>query len=1069
MDQPNDEGKIQTRSRSQTPGLVLRVSSERDVNGESNSKANDRKTKKAPTVTTIQEELSLSQKSTVESTGGAQTVRQVRSITSDYSSDGASPEKPASKRSSANTSSSNSNLKEKSIIITTTTTTTSSSTTKTNPTTKPASPTKKEVRQNEINRVLEDTQTAILRTSTPKASSKSQKKATLTPEDLKSHAAYKEYKDAGEYWNKFPKTDYTYSELSPHRREIAPGVVAMPNMSRPGLSKHAERISVMIQRNPTQESYIRQRYASAKYSSGGTAGGSFARADPYDSGEEDLSQISRSKSFRTSQGKLVVEEHRSIVSRFFLSIVNFFYNSSHTVSRVFNRSEHNMYYTRIEDERGFFAKAYSMFASVTTSIFKKVYLLISSVLFLDAWLLQTSASDVQQGRRKRKFLLLLLALLPFLLFGAYLLADEDQTIVLPASKRATIALSSLSKIVPSLTADDFDTLKTNLFQKLDWRETGGFSWQTLLPSFSLYFWRTSSNDEPGPQYEKLRSNLQTALSPEEYESLMQHIDSYIESLLAEKFERKAALQAQQEASAKQQPLHPDVTIHLANVVQQSLKDYNYQLSAEDVERVAEKVKNELLTSYPHVFGSKSTDGSERIKREGVEISKDTLVEIQRLIKQEISVTNNNFILSDQQLEDVLLKILSSTKLVELIDARILQQTKGFAKNGKENEAVLVENLKNEIAEIKAHFTEKLAASSLMLEDNLQSLRDNQDRLAEQVNSYRIENDERYVKLLASIDERLAAAQQEQFAGLNAIIKKNIVTILGMNVHDDVTDEDLKTWISNLFVAKDYLESRLKEYQEGVSTLIQQEMERSAAVLMKDISEKIQKEVLSSVQTFKSELNIDAKAGRVTSDGGGGGMSEDEVRRIVRDALRIYDADKTGLVDYALESAGGQILSTRCTENYQSSSAQISIFGIPLWYPTNTPRTVISPTMQPGQCWAFSGFPGYLVIQLNSDVIVTGFSLEHISKLLAPNGQIDSAPMNFSVWGLASENDPEPILLGNYVYEDNGAALQYFAVENPNRPELQGRAFRIVELRIESNHGNVNYTCLYRFRVHGERV
>lgn len=23
------------------------------------------------------------------------------------------------------------------------------------------------------------------------------------------------YKDAGEYWNKYPKTDYTYSELSP--------------------------------------------------------------------------------------------------------------------------------------------------------------------------------------------------------------------------------------------------------------------------------------------------------------------------------------------------------------------------------------------------------------------------------------------------------------------------------------------------------------------------------------------------------------------------------------------------------------------------------------------------------------------------------------------------------------------------------------------------------------------------------------------------------------------------------------------------------------------------------------
>lgn len=51
-----------------------------------------------------------------------------------------------------------------------------------------------------------------------------------------------EYKESGEYWNKTPKTDYTYSELSPHRREISNGVVAMPNMSRKSLSKFQYRV-----------------------------------------------------------------------------------------------------------------------------------------------------------------------------------------------------------------------------------------------------------------------------------------------------------------------------------------------------------------------------------------------------------------------------------------------------------------------------------------------------------------------------------------------------------------------------------------------------------------------------------------------------------------------------------------------------------------------------------------------------------------------------------------------------------------------------------------------------------
>ncbi|XP_058457893.1 klaroid protein [Malaya genurostris] len=1060
MDSQSNE-PIRTRSRSKTPGLSLRVSADKDVNGDTVGRS-DKKSKKAPNVTTIEEELNSTKKSLAADGGaGARSIRQTRTVTSDYSSDGVSPDKGTFKQSS------------KSITITMSNSATSSSLMKTTQQLSSSAPDKKEVRQNEINRVLENTQAAILRTSTPKAASKGQKTVTLTPEELKQHAAYKEYKEAGEYWNKFPKTDYTYSELSPHRREIVPGVVAMPNMSRPGLSKHTERINVMIQRNPTQETYIRQRYASSNYSSAGISGGNFAHVDPYDSGDEqlDFSRVSKSNSHRNSYWKSsatssqVQLEHRSIINRFFLAMVNLFYSSAHAISRTFNRSEHNLYYTRIEDERSFIIKVYSFFASLTTNIFKKIYLLISSVLFLDTWLLQTASSDVQQGRRKRKFLLLLLILLPFLLFGAYLLADEDQTIVLPASRRASFALSSLSNVLPAISGDDLDNFRVNLFQKLDWRESS-FSWRSLLPTFSLSFWSSSG---PDAQYEKLRSNLKNTLSREEYDNLMQHIDTYIEGLLTEKYLQKE----QQEAKGKQS-VSPEVTLHIASLVQQNLKEFSYTLSQADVDRIAEKVRIELLASFPNVF-SRDTTEDERSKREAkVQVTKETLIELQRLIKQEISITNNNFVISEQQLEDILVKILSSRKLEELIDSRILRQTKDF-KTQHETQAALIENLKNEITEIKTHFTEKLIASSLMVEDNMKSLRDNQDRLADRVQSYRIENDEKYVQLLASIDERLAAAQQEQFAGLNSVIKKNIVTIMGLNVQEDFTDEDLKTWISNLFVAKDYLENRLKEYQVGVSALIQQEMERSAATLMKEISEKIQKEVLASIQSFKNEVNIDAKAGGMQTentdgvDGGGGGLTEDHVRRIVREALRIYDADKTGLVDYALESAGGQILSTRCTESYQTHSAQISIFGIPLWYPTNTPRTVISPTMQPGQCWAFSGFPGYLVIQLNSNVIVTGFSLEHISKLLAPNGQIDSAPKNFSVWGLGNENDPHPILLGNYVYEDNGAPLQYFPVDNPNRQELRGRAFRIVELRIESNHGNENYTCLYRFRVHGERL
>lgn len=61
-------------------------------------------------------------------------------------------------------------------------------------------------------------------------------------------------------YRKTPKTDYTYSKFSTKRRILAPGVVAMPNMSRHGLTNHIHRVGGMIERNPANRDFIRKRY-----------------------------------------------------------------------------------------------------------------------------------------------------------------------------------------------------------------------------------------------------------------------------------------------------------------------------------------------------------------------------------------------------------------------------------------------------------------------------------------------------------------------------------------------------------------------------------------------------------------------------------------------------------------------------------------------------------------------------------------------------------------------------------------------------------------------------------------
>ncbi|XP_063127538.1 SUN domain-containing protein 1 isoform X20 [Rattus norvegicus] len=201
-----------------------------------------------------------------------------------------------------------------------------------------------------------------------------------------------------------------------------------------------------------------------------------------------------------------------------------------------------------------------------------------------------------------------------------------------------------------------------------------------------------------------------------------------------------------------------------------------------------------------------------------------------------------------------------------------------------------------------------------------------------------------------------------------------------------------------------------------------------------------------------------------SQAGISGITEAQAHIIVNNALRLYSQDKTGMVDFALESGGGSILSTRCSETYETKTALLSLFGVPLWYFSQSPRVVIQPDIYPGNCWAFKGSQGYLVVRLSMKIYPTTFTMEHIPKTLSPTGNISSAPRDFAVYGLETEYQEEGQPLGRFTYDQEGDSLQMFhTLERPDQ------GFQIVELRVLSNWGHPEYTCLYRFRVHGEPI
>ncbi|NXN77935.1 SUN2 protein, partial [Bombycilla garrulus] len=128
---------------------------------------------------------------------------------------------------------------------------------------------------------------------------------------------------------------------------------------------------------------------------------------------------------------------------------------------------------------------------------------------------------------------------------------------------------------------------------------------------------------------------------------------------------------------------------------------------------------------------------------------------------------------------------------------------------------------------------------------------------------------------------------------------------------------------------------------------------------------------------------------------------------------------------------------------------------------------------PGNCWAFKGHQGQVVIRLPARVHLTAITVQHITKDASPSGTIISAPKDIAVFvsllgtsggDLALGGDrEEETLLGMFTYNVEKDPVQTF----PLKKMLLPKAFSHVKLLVKSNWGNPWYTCIYRVKVHGK--
>jgi len=240
-----------------------------------------------------------------------------------------------------------------------------------------------------------------------------------------------------------------------------------------------------------------------------------------------------------------------------------------------------------------------------------------------------------------------------------------------------------------------------------------------------------------------------------------------------------------------------------------------------------------------------------------------------------------------------------------------------------------------------------------------------------------------------------------------------------------------------------------------------------------------------------------------------------INDLVLNAVRHWQKDSIAKPDYAMYYAGGRVIPALTTSTYSIQPRGVLSYAWGAITGRNVlegrpPVTALHPDISVGNCWPIRGSKGQLAVLLSRSIIITEFTIDHAAKEVVYD--VRSAPKKMDVWGLVEgkenikkveeyhrkreqrhrdlvttalregrhpppKQDPYPeslpesehyIRLAQFTYnvrEDNH--IQTFSV--PQEIQDLGVDIGIVVLTIQSNWGEPEWTCLYRFRVHGHDV
>ncbi|KAK4806728.1 hypothetical protein QYF61_007528 [Mycteria americana] len=186
----------------------------------------------------------------------------------------------------------------------------------------------------------------------------------------------------------------------------------------------------------------------------------------------------------------------------------------------------------------------------------------------------------------------------------------------------------------------------------------------------------------------------------------------------------------------------------------------------------------------------------------------------------------------------------------------------------------------------------------------------------------------------------------------------------------------------------------------------------------------------------------------------------EILQLTEAAIKKVLENYLQMPDWAPEAIGATIDEERTSKSYGGEGKKTWWLSPFSFSSANPPETILQTRIAPGNCWAFQGSRGHVVIRLPEQIWPMAFTIWHISEAVSPSGEVSSAPKDFAVSGV--DEATAETLLGTFTYDVHKEIAQTFHVQK----ELP-RTFRYIKFQVQSNWGNPEYTCVYRVQVHGK--